>query len=129
LWVALTEVIKLYVCIEKQTQGITIKGGSKMQYTIKLADGRELTGLTKNGDNYVSKEKVDETIFTDNLATMMVYDGETETTYKNVELIQQMEFLDGFYLCFRELTEAELAVTDLQKALAEVYELIVGGGI
>lgn len=99
-----------------------------MQYTIKLADGRELTGLTKNGDNYVNKEKVDETIFADNLATMTVSDGETETTYKNVEFIQQMEFPDGFYLCFRELTEAELTVTDLQKALAEVYELIVGGG-
>lgn len=98
-----------------------------MQYTIKLANGKELTGLTKNGDNYVSKKKVDESIFTDNLTTMTVSDGETETTYHNVELIQQMEFPDGWYLCFRELTEAELAVTKLQEALAEVYELIVGG--
>ena len=100
-----------------------------MQYTIKLADGRELTGLTKNGDNYVSKVKVDETIFTNNLATMTVSDGETETTYKNVKLIQQMKFPDGFYLCFRELTQAELTVTDLQVALAEVYELTVGRGL
>ena len=98
-----------------------------MQYTIKLANGKELTGLAKNGDNYVSKKKVDESIFTDNLTTMTVSDGETETTYHNVELIQQMEFPDGFYLCFRELTEAELVVTELQEALAEVYELIAGG--
>ena len=98
-----------------------------MQYTIKLADGRKLTGLTKNGNNYVSKEKVDESIFTDNLTNMTVSDGETETAYRNVELIQQMEFPDGWYLCFRELTEAEIAVTELQEALAEVYELIVGG--
>ena len=98
-----------------------------MQYTITLADGKKLTGLTKNGDNYVSKKKVDESIFTDNLTTMTVSDGEAETTYQNVELIQQMEFPDGWYLCFRELTEAELAVTELQEALAEVYELIVGG--
>lgn len=98
-----------------------------MQYTITLSDGRKLTGLTLNGDNYVSKEKVDETIFKNNLATMMVSDGETETTYKNVELVQQMKFPDGWYLCFRELTEAELALTDIQEALAEVYELIVGG--
>ena len=98
-----------------------------MQYTITLADGKKMTGLTKNGDNYVSKKKVDESIFTDNLTTMTVSDGETETAYQNVELIQQMEFPDGWYLCFRELTEAELAVTELQEALAEVYELIVGG--
>lgn len=100
-----------------------------MQYTITLADGKKLTGLTKNGDNYVSKKKVDESIFTDNLATMTVSDGETETTYKNVELIQQMTFPDGFYLCFRELTEEELALIDIQEALAEVYELIAGGGV
>ena len=100
-----------------------------MQYTIKLADGRELTGLTKNGDNYVSKVKVDETIFTNNLSTLTVSDGETETTYQNVELVQQMEFPDGFYLCFRELTQAELTVTDLQVALAEVYELSIGRGL
>ena len=50
-------------------------------YTITLANGTKLTGLDMNGTNYVSKEKVDETIFKDNLSTMKVSDGETETTY------------------------------------------------
>lgn len=36
-------------------------------YTITLANGKKLTGLDMNGTNYVSKEKVDETIFKDNL--------------------------------------------------------------
>ena len=40
-------------------------------YTITLANGTKLTGLDMNGTNYVSKEKVDETIFKDNLSTMM----------------------------------------------------------
>lgn len=53
-----------------------------MQYTITLADGRKLTGLSKNGDNFVSSEKVDETIFKDNLSTMKVSDGETEETFR-----------------------------------------------
>lgn len=39
-------------------------------YTITLANGAKLTGLDMNGTNYVSKEKVDETIFKDNLSTM-----------------------------------------------------------
>lgn len=79
-----------------------------MQYSIKLADGKVLTGFTKNGDNFVSKEQVDESIFEDNLAVMTVSDGETETTYHNVELIQQVEYADGWYLAFRELTAQEL---------------------
>ena len=99
-----------------------------MQYTITLADGRKLTSLSKNGDNFVSTEKVDENIFKNKLSTMTVSDGETETVLHDVELIQQMEWADGtWYLAFREITEQEKSLTDLQLALAEVYELIVGG--
>lgn len=109
-----------------------------MQYTITLADGRRLTGLSKNGDNFVSNEKVDETMFKDNLSTMTVSDGETTETFKDMVFIQQMEWADGtFYLAFREKTQterilAEIAansesVTDMQMALAEVYEMILGG--
>ena len=107
-------------------------------YTITLADGKKLTGLDMNGTNYVSKEKVDETIFKDNLSTMRVSDGETETTYTDMVFIQQMEWPDGtFYLAFREKTKEEKlaaaiaanasSVTDVQVALAEVYEMILGG--
>lgn len=109
-----------------------------MQYTITLADGRKLTGLSKNGDNFVSSEKVDETIFKDNLSTMKVSDGETEETFENMVFIQQMEWADGtFYFAFREQTPQEKmlaaiaanseSVTDMQLALAEVYEMILGG--
>ena len=78
-------------------------------YTIKLADGRELTGLTKNGTNFVSNEKVDESIFKDNLSTMTVSDGETEETFTDMAFIQQMKWTDGtYYLAFRQKTPAEL---------------------
>ena len=107
-------------------------------YTITLANGKKLTGLDMNGTNYVSKEKVDETIFKDNLSTMKVSDGETETTYTDMVFIQQMEWADGtFYLAFREKTQQEKilevitantnGLTDVQVALAEVYEMILGG--
>jgi len=79
-----------------------------MQYTIRLADGTELKGLSKNGDNFVSSTKIDESIFEGNLSEMVVSDGETEVTYNNVELIQQVEYADGWYLAFRELSAQEL---------------------
>ncbi len=111
-----------------------------MQYTITLADGRKLTGLSKNGDNFVSKEKVDETMFKDNLSTMTVSDGENTESFKDMVFIQQMEWADGtFYLAFCEQTPQEKivaaitansdSVTDLQMALAEVYETILTGGM
>lgn len=109
-----------------------------MQYTITLADGRKLTGLSKNGDNFVSSEKVDETIFKDNLSTMIVSDGETEETFENMVFIQQMKWADGtYYLAFREQTQTEKllaeittngnSITDIQMALCEMYERFIGG--
>lgn len=99
-------------------------------YTITLADGTQLTGLDMNGTNYVSKTKIDESIFTDNLTTMKVSDGETETIYNDMQFIQQMEWSDGtFYLAFCEKSaeqkQAELIAT-LELALVELYESMEG---
>lgn len=97
-------------------------------YTITLADGKKLENLDKNGDNYVSKTKIDESIFKNNLSKVTVSDGETETTYENVEFVQQMQWSDGtWYLVFRVVSGAEKSITDIQMALADVYEMILGG--
>lgn len=77
-------------------------------WKIILADGTELTGFTQNGSNYVSKTKVDESVFEDNLSTLTLTDGETETVMHNAVLIQQVKYTDGWYLCFRELTQQEV---------------------
>lgn len=113
-----------------------------MGYTITLADGQQLTELELNGSNFISNTKVDESIFEDNLETMTVSDGENKTVYHDVEFIQQMQWSDGtYYLAFRELSEQEKtmksiqeslsdsdsSVTDLQVALTEIYEMMLGG--
>lgn len=59
-------------------------------YKLILADGTELTGFTKNGDNYIRKEKVDESVFKDNLSTLEITDSEETITMHNAELIQQV---------------------------------------
>ncbi len=88
------------------------------QYTITLADGQKLTDLTVNGDNYVSQTEVDESIFDNNLSTMTVSDGETETVYHNMQFIQQMKWADGtYYLAFRELSEQEIEYASLSSKI------------
>ena len=106
-------------------------------YTITLADGRTISNLELNGTNYVSEIKVDEHIFEHNLSTMRVLDGETENTYTDMIFVQQMEIDGKYYLAFRAKTQIEKfaeiikknasSVTDMQMALAEVYEMIAGG--
>lgn len=77
-------------------------------WKIILADGTELTGFTQNGNNYVSKSKVDVSVFEGNLTTLTLTDGETVIVMHNAELIQQVKGPDGWYLCFRELSPEEI---------------------
>lgn len=88
-----------------------------MSYTIKLADGRQLTGLGLNSRNFVSAQPVDETIFDNNLSTMTISDGETEQTYHDIEFVQQQQWADGYHLIFRKKTAYELDMAELRKAI------------
>ena len=104
-------------------------------YTITLSDRRKLENLAVNGTNFVSKTKVDEKIFQNNLAAVVISDGKTERAYKNLVFVQQMEWADGtYYLAFREKTKMELltekimenstGMADVQDALVELAGLV-----
>ena len=104
-------------------------------YTITLSDGRKLENLAVNGTNFVSKNKVDEEIFRNNLAAVKISDGKTERAYENLVFIQQMEWADGtYYLAFREktrmellaeeITENSIGMADVQDALVELAGMI-----
>lgn len=78
-------------------------------YTLTLADGTEIADLGLNGNNFVSDKKIDESLFDGNLDTLTIsQDGEVIQVMNNAELIQQVKYDDGFYLCFRELSAQEL---------------------
>ena len=96
-------------------------------YKITLNDGTVIDNLTVNGTNFVSKDKVDESIFTkDNLKKVTIND----TDYENLVFIQQMMLSDGYCIAFRQKTAEAITqanMTDVQLALAEIYEMILGG--
>ena len=98
-------------------------------YTITLSDGRKLENLVVNGTNFVSKTKVDEKIFRNNLAAVVISDGKTERAYENLVFIQQMEWEDGtYYLSFREKTKMEMLaeeITENSIGMAEVQDALV----
>ena len=98
-------------------------------YTITLSDGRKLENLAVNGTNFVRKTKVDEKIFQNNLAAVVISDGKTERSYENLVFIQQMEWADGtYYLAFREKTRMELLteeITENSIGMADVQEALV----
>lgn len=99
-------------------------------YTIQLANGTQLKDLTLNGNNFISDTIIEDSVFKDNLSTVTITDNDTKTTetYKDMVLIQNTSY-DGehSYFILGEQSEEEKTITDLQVAIAEVYEMILGG--
>ena len=94
-------------------------------YTITLADGTTIENLTLNGNNYISSELIDADIFTGNCAPMTISDGENEEVHENAELVQCMPFGNEWWMVFRDLSEEEQRMNDLEDAVA----LLLGGGL
>ena len=87
-------------------------------FKLILADGTEIKNLTRNGDNFISDTKVDESLFAGNLTTLTITDGEDVTIeMNNAELIQQIEYKGKYRLCFRELSERALKDLALESQL------------
>ncbi len=107
-------------------------------YEMKLNDDTVIEFEGMNGTNYiVGQEAMDTSVFTeDNLKSVTITDdGGNVEIFENLFLIQQQKQMDGdYYVCFGQKTEQELADearneqnTEIQLALVELYELILGG--
>lgn len=94
--------------------------------TIIFADGKQLSELTVNGTNFVSKTKVDETIFdSKNLATMTVDDGKQKYIYTDMVFVQQMELNGDYYLTFRKKTQREKDMERVSSVETATDELVL----
>ena len=97
-------------------------------YKITLNDGTVIDNLTMNGNNYVSPTEIDSSIFTrKNLSSIVVNDGEKDETLTNQIFVQETHMADGYYFILRQMTDSEIAITDIQEALADIYEMNLGG--
>ncbi len=99
-------------------------------YTIKLADGTQLKNLTLNGNNFIAESIIDSSVFEGNLGTVTITNGETGVSeiHKDMVLIQNTEYGDGrSWFILGQQSSEEKIITDLQLAIAEVYEMMLGG--
>ena len=110
-------------------------------YTITMADGTKLENLELNGNNYISETVIEDSVFEGNLDTVEISDGSTTETFTDMRLMSNivrdgrswfvlgeksaqqkaMEKIEKLYT-----TNAD-SITDVQMALAEAYEMILGG--
>lgn len=94
--------------------------------TITLADGTKLENLGLNGNNYISDEEIDSTVFEDNLHRVEIHDSETgETTVlHDAELVQLVKYDEECWFIFREKSPEEADIEALNAAIIELAEII-----
>lgn len=110
-------------------------------YTITLSDGTKLENLELNGNNFISEKVLDNAVFEGKLGTVKISDGETEETYTDMVLMSNRVDGERSWFVLGEKSQQEKAMerlnaliasnadslTDVQMALAEIYEMMLGG--
>lgn len=85
------------------------------KYSITLANGVCLENLSLNGNNYISNEDIDESVFEGNLSTVVISDGERTRTHKNMELVHLAKADDGkCWFIIRDIPKAKMETLRLQ---------------
>lgn len=88
-------------------------------WKITLADGTKLENLGLNGNNFISDTKLTEDDFEGKLLNVKI-EGKTEDgqeiieEHNHMELIQIVQYDDGYYFALRDLTEEELEKMKMQ---------------
>ena len=110
-------------------------------YQITLHDGTVLDELELNGNNFISEKVINDSVFSGNLDTVTISNGETTETYTDMKLLSNRVDDGKSWFVLGEKTEQEKemerlvsalsvneeSITDVQLALAELYEMILGG--
>lgn len=77
-------------------------------YKITLADGTVIENLRLNGNNYISDNEITADMFLGNLSKVTINDGEKDTVYKNMDLVQIVKYDDEYWFILRTMTKREL---------------------
>lgn len=89
-------------------------------YKITLADGSIIDNLKLNGNNYISENPIDETMFADNCSPVTISDGVTEETHPSMELVQITESAGEYWFVLRDYSTEELAQMKMQSDIEYV---------
>lgn len=95
-------------------------------YTIILADGTQLTNLELNGNNFISDEIIADTVFKDNLSTIIITNGEKTETYTDMMLYSNRVDGGKSWFVLGEKTEQQ-KLRERITSLEEQIEMLLSG--
>lgn len=94
-------------------------------YSITLADGKVLSNLRLNGNNFISLNPIYEETFSGNLSKVVISDGEHEEIHNFMELVQIVKMGKEYWFVLRDLSTAELSQMRMQSDI-EYISMMTG---
>lgn len=83
-------------------------------YRITLADGTVIDNLKLNGNNYISKAKIEAQIFEGNCSPVTISDGAYDEVHDNMSFVQVTNIGNEFWFVLRDISKEELDRIKLQ---------------
>lgn len=98
-------------------------------YQITLKDGTVIKNLELNGNNFISKTEITESMFTDNLEIVTISDGTNESVQENMKLVQIANINSEYWFVLTTKSKQEVENDELRKRLADLTEIVLLGGM
>lgn len=98
-------------------------------YQITLKDGTVIKDLELNGNNFISKIEITESMFTDNLEIVTISDGTNESVQQNMKLVQISNMNGEYWFVLTTKSNQEVENDELKKRLADLTEIVLLGGM
>lgn len=99
-------------------------------YTITLSDNTKLENLVLNGNNYISDNVIDDSVFDNNLSTVKISDGTTTETFTDMRLMSNRVEGGKSWFVLGEKTEQQKKEEETNRKIYEIeqamYALLVG---
>ena len=99
-------------------------------YTITLADGTKLENLVLNGNNYISDNVIDDSVFDNNLSTVKISDGTTTETFTDMRLMSNRVEGGKSWFVLGKKTEQQKKEEETNRKIYEIeqamYALLIG---
>lgn len=100
-------------------------------YTITLADGTTLRNLELNGNNFIAEGVIDDSVFENNLGTVIITDGETTETLVDMRLMSNRVDGGRSWFILGEKSEQQKKEETMARDMAEMRKaltvLLTGG--
>lgn len=88
------------------------------KYKIILSDGLVIDNLELNGDNFISRTKIDPSVFDGTCSPVTIECDGVRDVHDNMQLIHVIKVQEEYWIALRDLSKAELNIIQIQSDIA-----------